>query len=126
MNRDLFSQPRYFYWQDNDQADLTEHLKSVLTQKPRLTPETLLDVMGIPNGSTLTITLEDDASMIVSAHHKEIGLTTLYTLVHLDNEQWRLTLQNIFIKPEYQQKKLATIIFLHSFTAATRLGFQSI
>jgi hypothetical protein len=126
LSNQLFSNPRSFAWNPEQKDQLLEHLDKLSDCRPALNTETLVNVMGVPNGAKIEVMIEDDGSVTLVARASRIGLETLYTLVYLDNHQWQLALQDIRIHPEQQKKTMATVIFAHAFSAAAHLGFQSI
>ncbi len=117
---------RRFHWDEGEELKLEAHLNSVQEYRPKLSIQTMMDALGVPNGANVEVLIEDDDSISVIARHADFGLESLYTLVYVEGRRWQLSLQNIVIAKEHQQQSVATVMLLHGFTAASKLGFTSI
>jgi GNAT superfamily N-acetyltransferase len=122
----LFGAPRKVEWDDWQPQTLEQHLRGFSRTQPQLSVGTLLDILGIPNGATVTVDVEEDGSITVEAQHQAIGLDHLDTLLFREDGRWEITLQDITVREDHQQHGLATLLLLHAFHAAARLGFECV
>lgn len=122
----LFGKPRRFQWLDEGDARIKRTLKKHRHRVPRLTLQTLVDAVGIPNGATIRVGVADDTAINLSASYPAIGLELQSNAVIADDDRWRLILENFRVASSYQQRGLATRILLHALNAASHHGFQSL
>lgn len=127
LSEQLFGQPRQFEWVDvEDTEKLNRFLMQYSKINPRITDfQRLFDILGIPNGSIITILIAQDA-VTVAAKLETMGVEILRNAIIEDDGDWVFYWHDMRISGLSQKRSISSCIYFHALRAATHYRFKTV